>query len=208
MQDAVGVSAALVARFAEHADERRREHEALHLPGEREQLVHAVQHEATYLGAARRTLTTRSRVAELIVIQPRLQLDTPLHQNRDERSPPPAGQLLGQQRGEILRRGSDYGGLRIRCGLFKLRVNVWLGRDTAHELSALGAVDTSGVAAQCPSVLLVGAADELRADLGENLRVLAAPDSASTNSEVQPAETCKRYNPPDDHHACPPISRR
>src|SRR5277367_3476419 len=62
MQDAVGVSAALVTRFAEHPDERRGEHQALHLADEREQLVHAVQHEATYLGAAGRTLTTGSRV--------------------------------------------------------------------------------------------------------------------------------------------------
>ena len=117
MQDAVGVSAALVTRFAEHADERRGEHEALHLADEREQLVHAIQYEATYLGTAGRTLTTGRPVAELIVMQPRPQLGTPLHQNRDERSPPPAGQLLGQQRGEILRRASDGGGPRIRSGL-------------------------------------------------------------------------------------------
>ena len=102
----------------------------------------------------------------------------------------------------------EVGGPRIRCGLVELGVNVWLGRDGAHELSALGAVDTSGVAAQCPAVLLVGAADEFCADLGRNLRVPAAPESASTNSEVQPAEACKRDNAPNDHHACPLLHRR
>src|SRR5277367_1445689 len=78
VQDAVGVSAALVTRFAEHAHERQGEHKGLHLADQREQLVHAVQHEATYLGAAGRTLPTGSRVAELVVMQPRLQLGTPL----------------------------------------------------------------------------------------------------------------------------------